>query len=644
MDRPLSHPPSMPRHLALWLVLGNLLIAVLLIAVTAKNLMSSREADEQAARETVERVSSQLSGEIASELREIDNALATVALRFQHARNAEERRQSVQDTLAEQRSLLKHVNALRVSDAYGAVALGLDPGEQAISVADRVYFQRAKGTDSMVMSEPLRSRVNSRWVLIVARRLQTPSGEFAGVVYASMTTDHFAQHFAKATMGEAGAISLRTDELRLVARYSASEPGATAGLGANNVSEALRASMARDRSQGWFVTLNPIDRVERVTAYRQVGHYPLRVLTGIATRDYLAAWRREMLLEVVVIALVILTIAGFSVHLFRQQRQAHLGRLDMARLAREQSLMLENDLIGMVRLRDRVAIWENGAMARIFGYRPDELRGMAIRQLYLDEASFQWAAQSGDTAQREGRQFRIQLQMRRKDGESIWIDLSGTSVSKDESVWMLVDIDALKRSEEHAHSLAFRDALTGLPNRRLFQEKLHDALAHSVRGNKAVAVCYLDLDGFKPVNDAFGHEAGDRVLQEVSRRLLGSLRANDVVARIGGDEFALVLSGVSSVEDVLPVLRRSLALIEQPIELDDERSVTVSASLGAVIGRGASSAEDLMRHADEAMYTAKRAGKGRIHMGPVARRSIGVAAAPAATSSTPSPSPLSLVV
>lgn len=177
------------------------------------------------------------------------------------------------------------------------------------------------------------------------------------------------------------------------------------------------------------------------------------------------------------------------------------------------------------------------------------------------------------------------------------------------------DIQRLKDQESALHSLAHLDPLTQLPNRRLFSDRLRHALARAVRGGQRLAVCFIDLDTFKPINDRLGHEAGDRVLIAVSERLRRTLRGADSVARIGGDEFALLIEEAGSVgEDLMPLLERSLCAISQPIPIG-EHVVVVSASIGvALFPQHGADEEALLHAADKAMYAAKALGKNRFCM------------------------------
>jgi len=154
--------------------------------------------------------------------------------------------------------------------------------------------------------------------------------------------------------------------------------------------------------------------------------------------------------------------------------------------------------------------------------------------------------------------------------------------------------------------IAFHDSLTGLPNRLLLADRLAQAFALCDRTHTQAAVCYLDLNGFKPINDRYGHDMGDEVLKITGRRLLEQVRGNDTAARIGGDEFVLVLTAVKDPAEVSVALQRVMAAIEQPIDLGGGRVVSVSAAVGtALYPRDGTTTFGLLRAADQAMYADK---------------------------------------
>ncbi|MBC7621725.1 MAG: CHASE domain-containing protein [Candidatus Saccharibacteria bacterium] len=295
--------------------------------------------------------------------------------------------------------------------------------------------------------------------------------------------------------------------------------------------------------------------------------------------------------------------------------ETHRIRLQLRGLNVEQEAMLDNDLVGIVKLRNRTAVWKNRALDRLFGYGADELLGQSTSVLYPDVASFEALGAVAYPSLQSGGNFRAQVQMCRKNGELIWIDLSGanlrdTHLHEQESLWMMVDITQIKTYQTQVERAAFHDALTALPNRLLLSDRLRQALAVAAREQHQVAVCYLDLDGFKAINDTHGHEAGDEVLRVVAQRLQSGVRPSDTVARLGGDEFVVALTPVHGRADSLTVLQRLLADIMRPIDLGMGAVVVVGSSIGvALFSADGTTADELLIRADRAMFESKRAGR-----------------------------------
>jgi diguanylate cyclase (GGDEF)-like protein/PAS domain S-box-containing protein len=278
----------------------------------------------------------------------------------------------------------------------------------------------------------------------------------------------------------------------------------------------------------------------------------------------------------------------------------------------EQQAMLDSDIVGIVRLQERTAVWKNRALDRVFGYEPGELDGQPARKLYLDDASFDALGAAAYPVLAQGGHFRTQMQMRRKDGEAIWVDMSGVLLSRNagESMWMMLDITTMKRQQELVERAASHDALTGLPNRVLLMDRLRQAIQLAQRTKTLLAVCFIDLDGFKAVNDTHGHAAGDLLLQATATRLQDSLRGHDTVARLGGDEFVLVLTQLHSRDECEAVLARVRRAVAEPMSVSDGEPVRVGASIGVAHGPDeAVDAETLLKIADAAMYRAKQAGR-----------------------------------
>jgi diguanylate cyclase (GGDEF)-like protein len=203
---------------------------------------------------------------------------------------------------------------------------------------------------------------------------------------------------------------------------------------------------------------------------------------------------------------------------------------------------------------------------------------------------------------------------RRKDGEVYPEQITITAI-KDRTeqvthyVAVLRDITERKRLENEVSQLAFFDTLTQLPNRRLFNDRLGQSLTRAQREKSSLALMFIDLDKFKPINDSYGHETGDWMLQTVARRIESSLRASDTAARVGGDEFLVLLPDLQSNDDALAVAEKIRKALEQPVITLSGVTLLASASIGiAIYPDQAQTTEDLLRLGDRAMYEAKNAG------------------------------------
>ena len=220
-----------------------------------------------------------------------------------------------------------------------------------------------------------------------------------------------------------------------------------------------------------------------------------------------------------------------------------------------------------------------------------------------------------------GSNYVAEFRMKHADGRWIWIQGSGSVVEYDKDTHEPIrlcgthqDITERKQSVEKLERIAHFDVLTNLPNRVLLADRLSQAMLHCSRHKKSLAVVFLDLDGFKSVNDAYGHNVGDKLLISLSSSMKEALREGDSLARIGGDEFVAVLTDLTTENDCLPILDRLLSAASEPVTIGD-KVLNVSASVGFTIyPQDNVDTDQLIRHADQAMYVAKESGKNRYHM------------------------------
>jgi len=260
----------------------------------------------------------------------------------------------------------------------------------------------------------------------------------------------------------------------------------------------------------------------------------------------------------------------------------------------------------------------NASFSRITGYDREEVLGENPSILQSGHQDHAFYREMWQTIKHKGH-WSGEVWNRRKDGQVYAEHLAVSTVYDGKGeishfVGVFADITPQKEHEKQLERIAHYDALTSVPNRVLLSERMEWAIAQTERDGSSMAVCYLDLDGFKPINDQFGHEAGDHLLIEVSRRIKNCLRGNDTIARIGGDEFVLLLLGIKRIEECEQALHRLLDAISRPWKVG-EQHVNLSASIGATLfPADDADADTLLRHADQAMYKAKDAGRNCYHM------------------------------
>ncbi|MDP8901584.1 MAG: PAS domain S-box protein [Actinomycetota bacterium] len=249
----------------------------------------------------------------------------------------------------------------------------------------------------------------------------------------------------------------------------------------------------------------------------------------------------------------------------------------------------------------------------MFGYTPEEWMAGRLWRERLHPDDRERVLASDERFEADGGPVDHEYRLLAKDGSVVWVH-EETVLVRDEAgeprfvQGIMSDVTQKKRSEERLHHLAFHDPLTGLPNRRLFVDHLGHALERTRRRGNRVAVLFMDLDGFKVVNDSLGHDVGDLLLTVVAQRLGRCLRPEDALARFGGDEFVVLLEDVDDPSEAVRVAERITQELRRPCVLE-ERQLYAAASIGVSLGHaGTHSPEGLLREADTAMYRAKEDG------------------------------------
>ncbi|MDB5815679.1 MAG: hypothetical protein JWN23_2796 [Rhodocyclales bacterium] len=270
----------------------------------------------------------------------------------------------------------------------------------------------------------------------------------------------------------------------------------------------------------------------------------------------------------------------------------------------------------------RITAWNREA-ERIFGWTRDEVLGKTLDETIMPRRQpgerHPGITHFLETAEGSAANQRVELIALRRDGSEFPVEVTTSVVKRGNDLvisGLMHDISERKALEQRLERQALEDTLTGLPNRRALLERLPLAMARADRWSKAIGLLFLDLDGFKNVNDTLGHDMGDELLRQFARRLQGCVRQTDTVARLAGDEFTILLESLtSSAEDARNFADKIIASMQMPFQLGDH-SMQMSTSIGIAVHMPLDkrSADALLTRADAAMYVAKRSGKNRWHL------------------------------
>lgn len=285
----------------------------------------------------------------------------------------------------------------------------------------------------------------------------------------------------------------------------------------------------------------------------------------------------------------------------------------LANLLAEKEALLENSIVGIAMIRQRQIVSCNRRFEEMLGYAPGSLIGASTRQTYSSEDAFNSLGEEGYYALSQGRNFTGSVLLTRADGSDFWAEITRRAFDPQHphagSIWIFTDITERRQAEERARFLAYHDALTGLPNLQLMQDRLERAIQQAGHSEGKMALMVVDLDRFKAVNDSLGHGLGDQLLIAVGQRLRQSVADTDTVCRQGGDEFLILLPTQTDMETCIGLLGQLMLGLSAPFRIDGIE-LTLTASIGiALCPDDGMDLESLLKKAEMAMHQAKEAGR-----------------------------------
>ncbi|MBV8916230.1 MAG: diguanylate cyclase, partial [Acetobacteraceae bacterium] len=505
-------------------------------------------------------------------------------------------------------------------------------------LSDRDYYKYflTHNDPNAFFSDPVQNRGNGGWTVYVVRRVNSPSGEFLGMVLGAIDLSYFRDFYKALTIGAGTTVTLLKRDGVALTSYPT-----TARIGERLPPTTPWHGMVARRKPESFITEGILAPGLRMVSVHPLLDYPLVVNVSVSVSDSLAHWRKAAWLAAAgtgsAVLCVILLLRALTLQLQRLERseaslaeqnrrlastqrrletQAEELQASRQRLA-EESAALETTLdhmnqgIMMIEPDRTVAVCNERAMQMLD--LPPELmaRHPSFDQVvahqramneFVDENAAAWVGRA-DLAGNP-----LIYERRRPNGrilevQSVWLPNGGL-------VRTYTDITERRISEERVRYFAHHDDLTKLVNRVVFQQRLEEAIQLADRTRRSIAVLYLDLDRFKLVNDTRGHGAGDKLLVQVASRLRGAVREVDTVARMGGDEFAIIQPFLEHPNSSARLAERVLHLIREPFDIDGTQC-SVGVSIGiAHYPQHAANAGDLLRNADTALYRAKADGRG----------------------------------
>jgi diguanylate cyclase (GGDEF)-like protein/PAS domain S-box-containing protein len=623
-----SEPTLAPSRFIARLVTGILALNLIAGTLVALMLYESRGQHEERAVVTAQNLSHLLEQDLAGSFDKIALTLLAIVDEATRLRSNGNLDASVLNAfIARQTSRLPELSDMRSADAQGNLryGTGLSP-DTLINVADREFFIRLRdhADAGLVVSKPIVSRTNGKWQIVLARRMNQSDGSFAGIVGAMIELDKITAKFSTLNIGRHGVINLRDHEQAVVARYSPIESDDGPLIGQKIISRQLEEQLRIAPEAGIYRAISPLDHLERAFSYRKLPSYPFYIFVGLSTDDYLGEWWREVAKNGILMAVFALVTLWFSRRMVGswKRREADLDLIKQQEqkfrilLESSPSPLVIVDATGLIALVNRQVV-------ALFGYEPEELVGQPIEVLLPQR----YHGRHIDL--RQGYTQAPQVREMGKDrllwavtklGREVPINVSLSPIHTEQGLMVAAsirDISERKAAEEQIELLAYHDALTGLPNRRLLLDRLHQALAASARSDHYGALLFIDLDNFKTLNDTLGHDKGDLLLQQVAQRLATCVREGDTVARLGGDEFVAMLEGLSENHEEAAartetVGEKILASLNQPYLLAGyEIRSTPSIGVTLFCGRQ-TSIDDMLKQADLAMYQAKSAGRNTL--------------------------------
>jgi diguanylate cyclase (GGDEF)-like protein/PAS domain S-box-containing protein len=531
-------------------------------------------------------------------------------------------------TITKLRSLLEvrkkaieRIHSLAIIDEHGNWLTS--PGTIASTLSDDAFFRyhQLSPKREAHIGHPVKSLLDGEWVVTLSRRFNKPDGSFGGVVLAAISSKYLSHFYEQFEIGRNSSVTLIHGDGFIIARNPSNERF----VGRNVGDTPLFRDPSLQRPSGTSHFKSPLDGVERVSFFKRSGRYPFVLLATVDKDELLAPWRAAAISRMLYVLALVMLIAVIGAVLVRQlQRGQHMAAALVEKEAHFRLLAEgSSDMVTRIGLDERLR-YVSPSSNRVVGWRANQLIGTPALAGVHPEDLPQVQAIIDAMKRGEKDEARVTYRNVHRQKSEVWLESTMRVTRKDNGsadgvVAISRDITEQKKLETRLETLAIEDSLTGLANRRRFDERLNEEWARAYRDRSSLGLLMIDVDHFKSYNDEYGHPAGDACLRVVAKIIAAEVqRVGDLAARYGGEEFAMLLpntdaAGCGRIGERIRSAVRDAGLVHAS---NPVASVTVSvggAACRPALERTAGTGS-LVEAADRALYAAKDAGRDRLMM------------------------------
>jgi len=474
---------------------------------------------------------------------------------------------------------------------------------ERVYLGDREHFlaQVDGRSDDLFIGKPVTGRLSGMWTVQTSRRLRHPDGSFAGTIVASLDPSFVEQFFEAVDLGPQGSVLLRRlDGVVLASR------GLKQVVGSQVKLPELPRALAQGPS-GHYWGRGAVDGVTRLISYRATERFPVVVLVGLA-EGYIfeSYWRNRAIYLVIASIVTVLVLIAILAGIRHQMRIDRIR--DDLRCSEAQARLKTRELeVTLDHMAEGIIMTDADNHVPVINRKAVELLGLPDTFRNRDNGGL-LTPEVCDLLEADATVAENPIYQRTAANGTI-LEFHQTPLPDGGAVRTIADITERKRAEQEIVRLAHHDALTGLANRNLLHGRIEQAISRAKRHGEGFAVLCVDLDRFKTVNDTLGHSVGDELLRQLAERLRSCARDIDTVARVGGDEFVVLQTGVDRMDEAGVLARRIQQCVGEPYRVAGSH-MTIGVSVGiALAPQDGISVDRLLRNADLALYRAKAGGR-----------------------------------